>query len=278
MQNRIDSAVVVLYNPDFKVFDNIVTYINNINTLYIVDNSIIKHNIIEKLLPFKNIKIIHSGNNIGIAEALNRALYQSNRDNYKQLITLDQDTSFNAGDLDKFIENFYKYNTPNIALISPLHNKKFINIDNPIVEKNYTMTSANIINVQVALANGGYDEKLFIDEVDHEFCFRVRLNGYKILEYREVAVNHSLGVRAKNNSKVKIYPSVRIYYMVRNYLYLKNKYYKDEKIFFKQRDKYLVKFFIYQLLYSSHKIQDIKMIFKGILDYKNKKFGKLLDE
>jgi hypothetical protein len=63
--------------------------------------------------------------------------------------------------------------------------------------------------------------------------------------------------------------------MLRNYLYIRKKYYQKESYFFNQRDKYLIKFFKNQLLYSSNKIQDIKMLLKATIDYKNKKYGKL---
>lgn len=48
--------------------------------------------------------------------------------------------------------------------------------------------------------------------------------------------------------------------------------------FLKLRDKYLLKFFINQVIYGKYRLQNIKMIIKGILDYKSKKYGKIIHE
>ena len=274
------AGVVVLYNPDESVYQNIKTYIHALHTLYIIDNSSLKHDIGTKLLEYKNIQMIHSGENIGISKALNFALNYAEMQDYKWLMTLDQDTSFNVGDIDIFLESFHILNDENIALVSPLHNKKFIveNAENSFIDKDYIMTSANVVNIKIAREIGGYDENLFIDEVDHEFCFRLKNSEYTIFQYIAIAVNHSLGTSYKYNEKIKLYDPVRLYYMSRNYLYLKNKYYFKYHSFFKIRDRYLLKFFLNQLIYGKQRFKNITMIFKGIKDYKNQKYGKLIDE
>ena len=195
-------------------------------------------------------------------------------------MTLDQDTSFNDGDIDAFFESFYTLNDENIALVSPLHNKKFIinNNERTFIEKDYIMTSANIVNVAMAREVGGYDENLFIDEVDHEFCFRLKENAYTILQNISISVNHSLGTSYKYNAKIKLYDPVRLYYMSRNYLYVKRKYHIKFSSFFKIRDRYLFKFFLNQMIYGEQRFKNIKMIFKEIKDYKNQKYGYFIDE
>lgn len=140
------------------------------------------------------------------------------------------------------------------------------------------MTSANLVKVETAREVGGYDENLFIDEVDHAFCFRLKDSGYTILQNISIAVNHSLGTSYKYNAKVKLYDPVRLYYMCRNYLYLKDKYYPKYVSFFKIRDRYLFKFFFNQMIYGKQRVQNLKMILQGLKDYKNKKYGQFIDE
>ncbi len=274
------AAVVVLFNPNYSVFDNITTYLDNIHSLYIVDNSPVKHGLCKKILVFRNVKVIHSGENIGMAKALNLALKYAYKDNYKWLMTLDQDTSFSPKEMNMFLESFYNISKIKTALVSPLHNQKFIktNLENPFIEKEYVMTSANIVNVSIAKKLGGYDEKLFIDEVDHEFCFRLKENSYIILQNCSIAVNHALGSKNKIHTNITIYDPIRLYYMTRNYLYLKKKYYHQHQQFFKQRDGYLLKFFRNQLFYGKNPLKNIRMIFRGILDYKNNQFGEFRNE
>jgi len=274
------AAVVILYHPNQNVFDNIKTYINKIDFIYIVDNSNYPDRaniVLEEIKLFENYALIHSGRNIGIAKALNLALHHAQKDKYSWLITMDQDTSFEYKQLQKYFKDFYTIDTTNIAIISPLHNRKLVNSmlnQNPFVAKEYVMTSANIVNVNHALDIGGYDENLFIDEVDHAFCFALQDSQYTILENQTVFVHHELGTPYKKNSDIKLYPPIRLYYMCRNYLYLRKKYRILHKSFFKRRGSYLIKFFIIQLIYSDQKIKSFKMILRGLSDYYHKKFGK----
>ena len=277
MKLKFDAAVVILYHPTKSAIDNIGTYIDSVKTLFIVDNSIREHTHLERLENYSHVKILHSGSNVGIAQGLNIALDKAYSEGLSWLMTFDQDTSFKEGDMDRFIKNFKTIDNKNVAIISPLHNAKLIqyNQENTYVDKEYVMTSANLVNVPIAKQLGGYDENLFIDDVDHEFCFRLKEKGYRVLQDTSVAVNHVLGTPHKYRSKVKLYEASRLYYMVRNYFYLKDLYRTKQTLFFKKRDKYLLKFFLRQILYGKHRIQNIKFLFKGIMDYKKQKFGKL---
>jgi len=280
MSLKLDAAVVILYHPEKCVIDNIDSYINSVKTLYIVDNSMREHTLLKKLKRYENVKIIHSGSNVGVAQGLNIALDQAYDEGLPWLMTFDQDTSFKEGDMDRFIINLKRIETKKVAIISPLHNEKFIqsNQKNTFVEQEYVMTSANVVNVPIAKQLGGYDTNLFIDEVDHEFCFRLKEKGYRVLQDTSIAVNHILGTPYKHRSKVTLYESSRLYYMIRNYLYLKNLYGTKQTLFFQRRDRYLCTFFIRQILYGKHRIKNVKFLFKGIIDYKKQKFGKLHDE
>jgi len=270
------SAVIVLYEPLDIVKYNVLSYIDYIDCLYVVDNSHKQSDILFELV-YSKIKLLHYGSNIGIAQALNLAVKQAKIDNYKWLITFDQDTYFkNKDDCSFFLSGIHSLSDKNIAIVSPLHNKKFIDLNNQrYQEVDFVMTSANCINIDIILQVGGFDENLFIDEVDHELCLRLTSYNYKILRDKYIAVNHTLGTSHKLFSKVKVYDPFRLYYMARNYLYIRKKYKNYNINFFKTRDKYLVKFFILQIIFSKDKFKDISFILKGIKDYKNHKYGKL---
>ena len=268
------TAVVILYYPSSDVIDNINSYVKNLKTLYVICNSEIENSLYNQLLGIKNIKIIHKYDNIGIAKALNLALNHATKEDEKWLMTLDQDSSFNEDDYIKFIKSFDRLkNKTNLAIFSPIHNNKFIK--NSIEEREFVMTSANIVNVKSALDIGGYDENLFIDEVDHEFCFRLQKNSYKIVQDNSIAINHNLGTKIqKKSKKIILYNSIRLYYMTRNYFYVKKKYKSIFPTFFKKRDRYLLIFLIKQIYYGQHRIKNITMILQGIIDYRQKNYGK----
>jgi len=271
------AAVVILYHPDKSIYKNIQTYLSFIGKLYIVDNSETLNTANEKFYQIPKSSILHRGENIGIAKALNLALDQANQDNYTWLMTMDQDSLFAASQLAQYLKDFQSMDLENVAIFSPVHNPKFLsdkNDESPFSQELFVMTSANIVKVKSLLDVGGYDENLFIDEVDHELGFRLNILGYRIIQHNGVFVTHYLGKPFIKKSNIKVYPPIRLYYMIRNYLYLKKRYHKEQRDFFKARDKYLTKFFFKQLLFNGKPLQSIKMIIRGVLDYRNSRFGK----
>lgn len=281
MKTKLDAAVVILFNPDKSVWDNINSYIDYVEVLYVIDNSTVCNSLLnEKIFALPHAKLLHSGSNIGIAKSLNLALEHCSKDKHMWLMTMDQDTAFNAGDMPLFLETFYGLLAQNVALFSPFHNAKGIqeNIFPLYVEKEYVMTSANIVNVKIAKKIGGYREDFFIDEIDHDFCFRLRDAGYRILQNTSLAVSHQLGEMHPNYRHIRLYRPSRLYYMVRNYLYLKKEHQDSHQDFFKQRDKYLRVFMFKQIRYGENRMQNILMILKGMMDYGFNKIGKLNNE
>jgi len=266
-------ALVILYKANYEeVLRNISSYINSVEKLYIISNSKLDNNFLNKLSTlYNNYEILkNDNNNIGIAKAFNKILKKYKNGTKKWLLTMDQDSFFQKDDFNLFLKDFKTIEKQNLMIYSPLHNKKFIS--NNIVEKNFVMSSANIVNINKAIEIGYFDEKLFIDDVDHEFCFRSIQNGYKIIQNEKIAINHNLGEKTKYN--ITLYPSIRLYYMARNFLYIKEKYSNLQVTFFQQRQRYLLKFFFKHLLYSNERLKCIKMILRAIKDYKQNKFGK----
>ena len=93
------AGAVILYNPPENIIENILTYINDIEKLYIFDNSHQKKIIIPDKILNKS-EYFHSGNNEGIARRLNQAMANAKKDGYDYLLTMDQDSSFKKGELE----------------------------------------------------------------------------------------------------------------------------------------------------------------------------------
>ena len=61
------------------------------------------------------------------------------------------------------------------------------------------ITSGNIINVKNALAIGGFNEELFIDEVDYDICYRGTEMNLAVFECTEgIYLRHSVGKENKD--------------------------------------------------------------------------------
>lgn len=277
MNNLDVCGVVVLYYPDDKVAENIASYAEVLDKLYIVDNSTgassfsISNFLCETVL-------LSSGENRGVAAALNIALEQALDDGYQWMLTMDQDGSFEPRELAHLLECRHSLPLNNPLLVSPVHSKRFSvqSEDCHCKDVDVVMTSGNLVYVNKANNIGGYDSRFFIDEVDHEFCLRGEVAGYKVVSLVSAYVNHQLGVsHIKNNKRIRLYTPERLYYMMRNYLYLQNKYHPRNPEFFKTRTQFLKKFFYQHLRFSPQRLQCFLMLLKGWYDYKKNRFGSI---
>ena len=234
------AACVVLYNPDDTIFENILTYGNYVDKLIVIDNSLKKNNLlIDKLNEIFESKLIYINNNdnLGIATALNQACDKAIELKFKWILTMDQDSSFiNFEHYKKCLEKVQNVN--NVALLAANTDKEgYSNFDINECSCNYredkfsVITSANIVNLEYFEEIGRFNDKLFIDMVDYDYCLRINIKKFKILYFPDVFVEHKLGeVHLRTNifTRKKKYKTEhnaqRAYYISRNSLYLSKNY------------------------------------------------------
>ena len=99
------AGVVILYHPDMELLlANIQSYNTGLKQLYVYDNSDTKTLGIEEALLKLNpsIEYKYFNANEGIAKRLNQAMDQASLNQYDYLLTMDQDSSFKAGDFEKY--------------------------------------------------------------------------------------------------------------------------------------------------------------------------------
>ena len=234
------AACVVLYNPDDTIFENILTYGNYVDKLIVIDNSLKKNNfLIDKLSEVFESKLIYINNNdnLGIATALNQACDKAIELQFKWILTMDQDSSFiNFDHYKKCLEKVQNVN--NVALLAANTDKEgYSNFDINECSCNYredkfsVITSANIVNLEYFEEIGRFNDKLFIDMVDYDYCLRINIKKFRIFYFPDVFVEHKLGeVHLRTNifTRKKKYKTEhnaqRAYYIARNSLYLSKNY------------------------------------------------------
>jgi rhamnosyltransferase len=277
-------AVVILYNPGDEVIENISSYIDHVEKLYVIDNSEkadseIKNNI----NSFAKAVYIQDGENKGIAIRLNQACRLALEQGFEWLLTMDQDSYFSKKYILRYLNCFEELpNKGNVAMTGVEVVKENGETGCAVAEVPSLITSGSIINLRLYTAVGPFDEALFIDQVDLEYCYRALLKGYKVIQFKNVFLQHSLGSLSthtsfKNfkNTYRSLHSPIRLYYMVRNYLYIKSRYQKSfpDQISLTKKDVLIrIK---NNLFYNSKKFEIVKFIFWGIIDFKSKKMGKL---
>nr|WP_241635356.1 hypothetical protein [Fusobacterium gastrosuis] len=135
------------------------------------------------------------------------------------------------------------------------------------------MTSGNFLNLEISKDIGDFEEKFFIDEVDHEYCYKIYKKGYKVLIINNIMLEHNLG----NSKKHGLYWAthhnyIRRYYIVRNRCYMIKKYKPKGYI------TYLLKTTLKIILSENDKKRKLKMTYLGVRDFFHGVSGKINDK
>lgn len=281
------AAVVILYNPEDNVFNNIFSYINNIDILFIVDNSEEKNKNLISLLQ-ENSKTVYIDNqgNQGIAHALNVGCNRAIDDGYDWILTMDQDSIVTPNMLDNMFKYFtYTNNMNNISIVAPFHSNPYHienTSDDTYTEVLTTMTSGNLLNLTNYKQIGPFKEELFIDYVDNDYCLRSNRKGYKVIQVNNAILKHNLGDLKQHKVLWKRFYStnhspIRRYYAFRNRVNIIKTYKHDfPKYCNFEKSRFIVDFIIV-VLYEKQKLQKFKMMFLGIRDALRNKYGKFND-
>ena len=268
------AGVTVLYNPKKDLVENIKTYSQQLDCLYLIDNSYNDNSKLFKKIP--NAVYIANHENLGMASALNKAISLSIENGFKWLLTMDQDSYFKKDELEKLINKIINNKDDLVAIFSPLHDTGSKYLHTNLSEKcPVVMTSGNIINVDIANKVSGFKNWLFIDGVDHDFCLNIQKNGYKIKLFSDIKLNHNLGQLKIikffwKSLEITNHNHIRRYYITRNRLYLNDLYKNDFPLFCKQELKYTLKENVKILLFETDKLKKLRYSYMGKRDYKKK--------
>lgn len=271
MNNNDIMAVIVCYNPDIdKLNKNVRAIYHQVSHIYIVDNGSLNLESYKQTLPKSNLDIIELSSNKGIAYALNVG-YNACKDKCSWFITLDQDSC----SAPNMVLELKKHITDkNIAIISPRIVDINYDCSGPnenVREITSAITSGCLNSVACFEQLGGFDEKMFIDYVDHEICLRFRLNGYKIIiepkavlyqEVGQISSHKFLGI----NMPTTNHRPFRRYFLFRNKVYMFKKYFRNFPGWCINDFFSSVKTFTKIVLLEKQRSKNVKCIFRGLLD------------
>jgi len=272
-------AVIILYNPDSKrLAQNINAIKNQVDLLVFVDNA--SANIDELLNEFTDDRYIWIKNdkNLGIARALNQLMEVADTNGYEWIITLDQDSICEKTHVEKLMA--VTEGDKKIAMAGPLIIDRGITDTGGFSPQNKTLpdledvrlciTSGCLTNVKVVIEIGGFNDWLFIDEVDREICLRVLRHGYRLVRVNTVKLNHEYGqdtiTRRLLWKKVvyRYYSPFRVYYQTRNLVYMMRKYGREytPRLFYRWARLFFA--FSVKFIYEPERIKRLKAFTKGL--------------
>lgn len=277
-------AVVTIYNPPLESLEYIGSYAPYLDTLFVVDNS--PEGSPKFIGQLKkqcgNVEVLSSGRNLGIAGALNLGIDAAQRKGAVWLLTMDQDSWFSPELLKRFFFLSREQDLSRTAILSPLHKmpKGGMPHGNICRKRTEVMTSGNLLNLVLAKKIGPFNEALFIDSVDHEYCMRANLLGFDVLQTENCLLNHTVGnmysgrcVFGLKRKTFSIHSPKRMYFIVRNTLYIRDKYGKDFPEYTEAQWRHVKNKVARCLKYSNDRRSYLKYILKGWLDYRMDHYG-----
>lgn len=184
----------------------------------------------------KNGKMVYmsSGENIGIAAAQNRAV--ARLQGFRYFVFLDQDTKVDYSYPSEIANEYLrcKYLVPHLAALGPdytdgksqntykskIHKDKYLS-PGLIIRKNI-ISSGSCVESDVFAEIGGYEERLFIDYVDSEWCWRAISKGYICCITERLTMVHQIGNRVIEIGPIKdiLSSPFRYFYQYRNYIWM----------------------------------------------------------
>lgn len=269
------SATIVLFNPDLdKLKENIDAVLPQVDHLFLVDNAPknFDFNILSSWYDdasnISKIQYLPNDSNRGIAYALNRGIEAAKKSGDEWILTLDQDSVIPRNLVSGYMRVISDHTKCGIVTCQVDYN----GVRQETVQKadetvDFAITSGSLLNIQACYEIGGYDESMFIDGVDFEYCFRLRANGYSIIRAGDVLLKHELGdlkIVSFLGKKISVenHNAFRTYYISRNYIYCdrKHKGYYGKYQCLTNEAKLITKV----LLFEKGKFKKLKSILQGI--------------
>lgn len=278
------AIAVVLYYPEAEYLQRIVAYAKFCPSIVVVDNT----DFVNRDRLFGGIDAViyaPQGMNKGIAAALNVAARLAIKNGNTWLVMLDQDSDLSHQTYEALVKYIAEAEEANVAIISPIQAPEHCidragSVRSGVFDVTHAMTSGCALRLKAYSDCGVFDEKLFIDHVDSEYCLRLLRGGYRVVKTTDVFLKHSLGdIVSQKFLGIRFrfvsHKPFRSYYFVRNGCYVATKFFWFHPQFALVFIIQVFKLFIKAICFESEKSSRLKMMALGILHFLSGKFGRL---
>ena len=225
---RVQPGIVVpLFRPDDYVVKRLTAMAAQAPVFAVDDGSPKEfEQVLRQVADLPCVTLVRRSRNSGIAAALNDGVEVARRAGTTPLFTFDQDSSPAHDHVERLVEVLDDYGSRVGAVgagtVAGAPLRPGLERHHRPVKVRSLYQSGMAIPVETFDRIGGFDESLFIDGVDTDFCLRVGRAGLQVLADPRVHLEHQWGVGAKRFRVGPFWPaatrhgSQRRYYMNRN--------------------------------------------------------------
>lgn len=273
-------CIVALYHPNTKELHEISRYIKYPDLTLLLDDSETSNQqlVTEYLSDFSDqYSYLWNEKNIGLCASVNRGIAYAIERKADWILLMNPDSAFETNILAAFRKYIASHETENICALAPQYNydrhQRQPYRGTRLIK--WANMSGTLLNTRLLKEIGSYDERLFIDGLDVEWCTRARKMGYRIIEIGEAVLYHHPAFTREFSVGNKVLfrygwdKPERYYYQFRSYWYIIKKYHDIDSVKW-----FLIKLCKVILLFENKK-EYFEMFMKGVRDVKRENWGKI---
>lgn len=224
------ACVIVLYND---VVDTQKVIPLSKNTLVIIIDNTPQRDL---KISSRNIIYIPLRMNMGVATAQNKGINVARKEHCTHILFFDQDTEMDEHYAPRMVKEYVTIcqTYPNLFILGPMvingrtndiyksSIHKDIELESGFHPRQNVISSGSCVELSKIEHVGPLEDDLFIDYVDHEWCWRSKAKGYVNGVTHKISLVHYIGQKEKKYLGLLIIISspFRYYYQWRNYLWL----------------------------------------------------------
>lgn len=233
-------AVFVSRDPTDSFLANVAAVRDHVSEVLVVDNGSGpgSREVLERVAALRGVTTTCWTENRGIGAALNLAGQLARARGYGWMIAFDQDSTAPDGFVAALRSAVRTYEAPHlVAVVGPVYIDQGSGLITSFADGtrgeatrvDVTLTSGSLIRLDVLGELGGFDEGLFVDYVDIEYCLRCASRGYHVVESSRARLEHNLGHSVARRLLWKRFgvtnhSPLRRYYIARNRIILYRRY------------------------------------------------------
>jgi len=225
-------AIVVSYFPEAGFAECLHGIQSQCDCVIIVDNGSTEQSH-DLLLGLRGgiVRLHEMGRNTGLGAALNQGIAQARALGYDWVILFDQDSLPLSDMAACFSGILASHPAPDeVAIVGsafidrnrqPAPKRQHPPDSAPWREKRRVITSGMLLSLEAFEDIGPFREEFFIDTIDHEYCYRARRKGWRILQSTAPLLAHSVGHYRPHRFLGRVvwrshHSALRCYFMTRN--------------------------------------------------------------
>jgi rhamnosyltransferase len=286
-------SIIICFHPNVDKLNRLIRSIeNSVDQIILFNNGGLSESEIK--VKSQKLKIESQGRNIGLASALNIGCDIAVKNGIKFIIAFDQDSNPVESMILSLHSELLKCQTLDrrVIAIGPqlIDERGEESVASPFIQfkrlgyKKWSgsgvqsvsqlITSGCMIDLKIWEEKNRFDDRLFIDFVDNNWCWRIIRKGYIIMGTTNTKMAHEISEKIENriNVSTNTYNPVRRYFQIRNAVY--HLFFEPlslaQKIYV---SKAIVLTLISALISDDHPIRSVWQCVRGVLHGVTKKLG-----